>query len=620
MKDQEIITLSDREHILQKSQMYVGSLDEISSNEFILKDEKIQREDIKYIPALLKIINEAIDNSVDEAIKTNFEYGNKIKIDIDSESVSVQDNGRGIPVKTNEEGHYYPVMAFCNARTGSNFGNQNSQSIGTHGLGIKATNIFSSRFEAETCDGENRLNLVCLDNMSSDDFSVRKKSGRYTHVKFWPDLKRFNLKEIDQTHINLIKQRIVFLSVSFPQIKFYFNGEKINVSNTKNFLSLFSDDFEIISGKNWFIGVLPNDEDDFSFFTYVNGLYIKNGGNHISLISNEIISRIREKLVKKYKTIKPGDIRNKLSVVVFFQGFSNMKFDSQTKETLTNSTSEIREYLGLSTENWDSFGKVILRNTNLIDPILEMFKLKEEFKKRQELKKISGGKKKIVSDKYYAPVGEKKYLILSEGDSACGSMIDILGRRDKAYFALKGKPLNTFDRKTMQIIANKEIQSIVDILGLDLTDKDTDMDFEKVILLSDQDSDGFHIRSLLLTFFNKFTPRMIKEGRIQFMDTPLLIASKKGKPVKWFYSLEDYQNFIKQDSTKYDWKYLKGLGSLQKSDMKIILEGEGGFENLLTSYKFTDDSSSIMEKWMSNKCSDERKEMLRGKQFNVNVI
>jgi DNA topoisomerase-2 len=487
-----------------------------------------------------------------------------------------------------------------------------------NGIGSKVTNVFSSYFKVDTSDGKNRLVLVCKDNLKTNDFTISKDSRQHTKVKFKPDLKRFNLSTIDHIHIMLIKQRLLFLSLSHPEIKFYFNKEKMNINNEKNFMSLFSDSFEIFQGKNWFIGLYPNDEDDFNFFTYVNGLHIKNGGNHISHISSEFVNRIRDKLVKKFKSIKPGDIRNKLSLVVFFKDFPNMKFDSQTKETLTNSINEVRDYLELTSENWDSFNKKILKNSEILDPIVDMFKLKEEFKKRKELKKISNGKKKVASDKYFPPTENKKYLALCEGDSASGSLMSILGRKDFGYFALKGKPLNTYDVKTLKLAANKEIQTLVDILGLDLTDPNTDMEYEYVVFAADQDSDGFHIRSLLLTFFDRFTPKLLKAGRICFMDTPLVLGKKKNEIKKWFFDFESYKNFKSEE--KLEWNYCKGLGTWVKKDLQEIIEKTGGFEKLLTAFEVTNDSERNLKIWMKGSEADERKKKLFNKAFNISTV
>lgn len=624
MKEQIITQLSERDHILQLPGMYIGSMSLTESDELLFMDDKFQKEKIQYVPALLKIINEAIDNSLDEAIKTNFKFGNKIKISIDETNVYIEDNGRGIPVKkSSETEEYMPIMAFCNVRAGSNFNKseEGTSSIGTHGIGIKATNIFSSYFEAETSDGKNKLNLVCKNNMSSLDSFVKKSSSNYTKIHFKPDLNRFGLSAIDEIHKNLIYQRVLFLSYSFPEIKFFFNNEKVCINNSKQFMSMFSENFELFSNDNWFIGVYPNEEEDFAFFSYVNGLYLKRGGTHIDVVSNELSYKIRESLMKKYKTIKPGDVRNKLSIVVFFKNFPSMQFDSQTKETLTNSVSDIKKFLNLSNDDFLDMAKKIMKNEAILEPIVEMFKLKEELKKRQALKNLSTGKKRVTSESYFPPIGDKKYLMLTEGFSATSSMWSVLGRRDIAYYSLRGKPLNTLNVSTSKMINNKEFKDIIDILNLDLLDKDTDMDYEKVVFLSDFDEDGSHIRALLLTFFYKFAPKMIEDGRVCFMQTPILIAfDKKDKPFKWFFELQDYLKekdscILKDKRTKY----YKGLGSFSSKDSELayIIEKSGGMDSLIKAFSSDASSGQSIRNWMSNESSSFRKQALTGRSFDL---
>ena len=157
---------------------------------------------------------------------------------------------------------------------------------------------------------------------------MSKSSGKAgVRVYCEPDLKRFGLEEIDEVHKSLIYQRLVNLAISYPKIKFSFNGEKISV-NEKKLSSMFSDDCIVESGSNFTVCVFPNDSDEFKYYTYVNGIDIKKGGTHIDYIAYELVSRVRDKLVKKYKNIKPADIKNKISLVVFFTGFANPEFDS----------------------------------------------------------------------------------------------------------------------------------------------------------------------------------------------------------------------------------------------------------------------------------------------------
>jgi len=625
MKDANIKVLSDRLHLLKLPQMYIGSMTKTNSSELILKKSKLIKEQVEYVPALIKIINEAIDNALDEATKTNFKFGNQIKISITDTVVKVEDNGRGIPVKKAEGSDILmPVLAFCNARAGSNFDKEDSSSIGTHGIGIKATNIFSKKFKAETCDGENKLTLNCINNMEEISFSTKKSKQKYTKIEFTPDLERFGLEKIDLFHKKIIEQRILFLSMSYPKVKFYFNDERISISSNKEFMSLFSDKYELFSGEDWFVGIYPNDTEDFSFFSYVNGLHLTRGGNHIEAISYEFSYKLRDILIKRYKTIKPGDIKNKISLVVFFNNFKNMSFDSQTKETLTNPIPDIKEFMKLTTEDFITMTKKLSKNKEIIEPIIEMFKIKEEFKKRQALKGLSNNKKKVASENYFSPIGKKKYLFLTEGFSATSSMLKILGRRNIAYYSLRGKPLNTYGVLTARLIKNVEFKNIVDVLNIDLLNPNTDMEYEKVIFLSDADNDGIHIRSLLLTFFNRFAPKMIDDGRIGYMETPLLVGfDSKNEPKIWFFNLDEYNLDFENNPKKYKkltMKYYKGLGSFNQKDLQKIIKRVGSMEELFKVFKRNDLSEQSLKEWMSTSESDSRKEFLKDRPFIISSV
>lgn len=621
MKEQKIIQLSERDHILLRPSLWIGSVSKSTSEEFILEKEKFEKKEISYVPGLVKIVNEIIDNSVDEAVRTKYQFSNKIRIDVDTDSVRIWDNGRGIPVKQDNSGIYMPELAFCNARAGSNFEDDEERiTAGLNGVGATLTNVYSNYFEVQTSDGEQKFTLICKDNLGEKETKVRKNGKKFTEVFFKPDLKRFGLEEIDQDHLLIIKQRILFLSITHPQIKFYFNKKRIAFASEREFLSYFSDNFEIVKGENWFIGIYPNEE-EFFHFSYVNGLHMKKGGSHIDYISTEISNRGRELLRKKYKEIKPTDIKNKLSMVVFMNDFKNMKFDSQTKESLTNLTSEVRDYFKNGNYlDWDPFVKRIIQNPSIQENIVEFFKLKEEIKKKKLVQSLSGNRKgRVQSENYFPPIGEKKYLFITEGASATGGISKVLGRKGIAYYSLRGKPLNVLECKIGRLIKNQEIKDIIDILDLDLTDHDTDMSFDKVIILSDQDSDGIHIRSLMLTFFHRFSPKVFKERRICYMNTPLMIAYKNSYPEKWFFSFKEYNDW-KDGKKGYEYKYYKGLGSFNKKDLDEVIRQSGSMEDFFVSFEFNGRSKQAIEKWFSNKKAEDRKDELRDREFNLFLI
>lgn len=395
--------------------MYIGASNVVEVEDYCLVNDKIQRTTVKCVPGLLKIINEIIDNSVDIAIKTNFEGCNSVSVKITDDTVVVEDNGPGIPVSKNPEGEYIPFVCWGYAMSGSNFDNdENRTHLGMNGVGSYCTNVWSTEFTGISDDSKNRYTVKFKNNALDYKETVSNSVSKGVTVKFKPDLKRFGIEKIDQTHKDLIYQRLLNLSISFPLIQFKFNNKAIKTKNFKSYVSSFADEgsFEVFQSDNFSFAVIPSPSDEFQQFSYLNGLNIKDGGTHIDVIANNIVSLLRDSLSKKYKTIKPADIKNKLMIVGVFKNFANPKFNSQTKEKLTNSVSEVNQYFG--DIDYQSLSKKILKNSNIISPIIEVFKIKEELKNRQELKTLNKAKK--IKDEHYLPaLKESKYIFIVEG-------------------------------------------------------------------------------------------------------------------------------------------------------------------------------------------------------------
>lgn len=204
-KKDEIKVLDDREHLLLRPQMYIGAVDKTEINDFVINNDtnKVENKVVSIVPGLVKIINEIIDNSIDVAIKTNFEYSNIIKVNISDTEVSVKDNGTGIPVKENN-GIYLPRLCWGFARAGSNFNNDNRTQIGMNGVGSYTSNVFSTKFTGITDDGTNHYEITFIDNASQFDEKISKSKKQGTEVIFEPDLKRFKLTKITEEHKKIL--------------------------------------------------------------------------------------------------------------------------------------------------------------------------------------------------------------------------------------------------------------------------------------------------------------------------------------------------------------------------------------------------------------------------------
>ena len=589
--------LDDREHLILRPSMYIGSINFEEQNDFNFDEDKMKYENFKIIPGLCKIINEVIDNAIDEAIKTDFKFSNEINIEISEDKVKVQDNGRGIPIVKHGE-YYQPFLCWGRAKSGSNFNDDNHTQLGMNGVGSYCSNVFSKKFIGETDDGKNSYKVIFKDNASESTESLGKSSEHGTTVTFYPDLKRFNITEIDEVHINYIYQRVLCLANIFDKIKFKFNKKLIKTKNFKDFIKLFNENFEIYENENVKIALIPNDSDDFKQFSYVNGLKIKDGGTHCDCIMKNVVNIIRDKISKKYKNIKPGDIRNKLTLITFISNFPSPKFNSQTKEKLTNSDSEFNNFANIDY----SFVNKILKNNAFIDPIIEIYKIKEEYENRKALKSVEKVKK-IKSERYIRGVGDTKYLILTEGLSSLGGISKVLGNKNINYYVLRGKPLNAWEISHQKFASNKELSELYQIIKSD--------EFSRIIVASDQDLDGIHINSLLIAFIEKYLPEY--KDRLYRLNTPVKANKKNNKLTSWVYDLNEELPIKSGESQAY----YKGLGTWPKEDLEQVIETDG-LEKMLMKFEF--DSKDIIDDFMSDKKSDVRKEYILNNEFSIAKI
>lgn len=413
MSNSKVVCLTDRDHVLKRPAMYIGAVNSITSNEYIFENNKIEYKEVNFVPGLIKIINEIIDNSVDASVKSGFAKGTHISVKMTEDSVTVKDDGTGIPYDV-INGKTSAEIAWGTMRSGSNFEDDEHRiQIGMNGVGSFCTNCFSKKFIGISDDGTHKVTCEFTNNASKCKTTEGPSKSTGVSVIFYPDLERFGLEKIDESHILMIKQRLINLNLTYPQITFKFNGKTININSFKKYVSLFGENPEVFETEKYSFAILHNPNDDFKQFSYVDGLKINDGGTHIDLFSMNIVNRIRDKLAKKYKSIKPGDIKNKLFVIAFLKEFPNPKFNSQSKEKITNSNAEMSDYFGEI--DYDTISKRVLKNSTIIDPITEVYKIKEELKRRQEMKSLNTPKK-IKNDKYLPAIGNSKYLLIVEGE------------------------------------------------------------------------------------------------------------------------------------------------------------------------------------------------------------
>ena len=561
--------LSDIDHLRLRSGMYIGSSNLEQYTGFISGEWKT----LSIIPGLLKIINEIIDNSVDEYIRTEGKFANKIDIKIFQEGlsgwkVSVHDNGRGIPVEK-IDGEWIPVLAWTKARAGSNFNDDNRITAGMNGVGSFATNVFSNGFTGISSDGKNTLKVICERGVVSNTI-VKKDttSSRGTSVEFYPDLEFFSVNSISNDHIEFITDRLQNLSVCYKGIQFSINGKKIIFKNSKMLARTFSEHTVMVDqGNKLFVLGTSGEAQEYRHLTYVNGLNLKNGGTHTDLFIGKLIDELRPMIKRKWKIeVLPNQIKQHLFLASWISGFPNARFDSQTKERLTNSQGDVTAFL--DDIDYTKLSKSIISHEDIINPIIESILYKKELADRAALARAQKKKKVKIVNHIEASTSNRDsaMLFITEGLSAIGPLVKVRNSAIHGGYSLKGKVLNVSSMKPIDIIKNKEISELMQVIGLEFGKSASDLNYGKICVMTDADVDGSSIFCLLLNFF-RIWPEMFKNRQICRVETPRYIA-RKGKTEKWFYNDADFLAF---DSTGYKIDYIKGLGTLDKESYKKII-------------------------------------------------
>jgi len=604
MKNRKVEEKTDREWLLLRPQNIIGAIQAVKTEGFLLENGKFVWKDYYFVPAFFKIVNEIIDNTLDVYVKSGGKSGDKIDIKVTNKKVTVTDNGYGIPVEKDKGASaYMPEIAWGRPRAGSNFNDDDNQGqLGMNGIGSYATAVFSKKFTGTTSDGKNKMVVEFKNNLLETKITGPTKTNRSgTKVEFEPDLERFGLTEITQVYKNLIEQRLVNVAFTYPNIKITFNGKLISVK-PKEFVNMFSDDACSFDGDNYTVAFFPNDTDDFKFFAYTNGLANTKHGSNIDYFLERVSTPLTAKIDKRFKGIKHGDVKNKMTMLVFFRGFKAAKFDGQMKEQFTSPQGKITEFLGKI--DFTVWVDKLYKNKALIDPIIEVYKVKEELQRRKDLKGLEKPKKKIVSEKYTPAIGKKKYLIICEGASASGGLIPVLGRDEIGYYELKGKPLNAYTATQSKFTNNPELSELYQIIKSE--------GYEYPIFGTDQDLDGFAIRGLLVGFFHRYLPEKLHNGMVGMLSTPIMAARKNGGLEKWVYKLSEKS---KLDKFK-DVKYYKGLGSWTVPELKQVVKTDG-FEKMVEFFEYDDDAQETIDAWLSSKRPEDRKVFLRENSFDI---
>ena len=574
MSKNEFKILTPRDHVRYRVQMYMGSSSREEIERFVLGEWK----KATYVPALSKMIDEILDNAIDEAIRTNFKYANKIDVSIDGNEVTVADNGRGIPQDeifdeaTNQK-VLRPVAAWTKVNAGTSFDDQRV-TIGTNGVGSAATNFLSENFLGRTRQNGTLIEVKCSEGGLNVDVKKKKGGGNGTIVTFTPDFSLFETDSLDSLDtISLLEDRLIGLQMAFPEIRFSFNKKRIQVNDLKKYAAMFSETSVIERSENLSF-FFATSEDGFRSNSFVNGVNTRQGGTYVDHIVNNVADELVVLIKKKHKIEVPkSTIKNGLTFVMFARNFTNPKFDSQTKERLTNGVSEVRSHFeSADTKDFNFFARKILNTPEIIEPIIEAQLAKKLAADRRAATLAQKKLKKVKVAKHIAANSDNALLALVEGDSAMGFLLKVRDSSKIGAYPLRGVIMNTWDMKPADVLKNKELGELIAILGLDINDPDSvdNMTYSGVATLTDADHDGAgHITPLIIAFFYKFWPRLLTEKRIHITRSPIMISTN-GKDVKWFFTYTEANEF-KANCKGYSHRYIKGLGSLTEDEYDRVI-------------------------------------------------
>ena len=561
------------EHILARPGMYIGDTKCTSEECWIVNTETNVAEFkvCKWNPGIFKIFDEILVNATDEVQRNN--AVKCIKIEISDKFISVY-NDSGIPIEIHPEYDIYiPELIFANLLTSSNYDDTVKRTTGgLNGLGAKLTAIFSKTFIVETAKSGKKYTQTYEKNLNVIGKPVITSSTKeYTKITFYPDFEKFGVEKISDDTTNVLIKRVFDICAITPKsVDVFLNGKKLPIKNFSDYISVYIGPIKtnprvIQENSRWKVSVSAS-QNGFHCISFVNGICTSDGGSHVDHVINPIIKKLTEVIQEKHKnlTIKPQYIKDNL--FVFINCFiDNATYSSQTKEKHITKVSDF----GTKFTHTDDFISQIAK-LGIIDSILAIAEAKE----KKTLQKNDG--KKIgrilipkLDDANKAGTKDSKNctIIFTEGDSAKATAISglsVVGRDHYGVFPLRGKLLNTKTATYSQLANNEEINNIKKIIGLQTGKKYksiSELRYGKILIMTDADTDGFHIKSLIVNFIGDGWPELLKTDFISSLITPIVKVTHKNLIIP-FYNISDYNSWKeKNDSSRFKIKYYKGLGT-----------------------------------------------------------
>ena len=584
--DDNIRHLSDMEHVRTRPGMYIGRLGDGS-----------MPEDGIYV-----LLKEVIDNSIDEF---KMGAGKRIEVDIDEElRVTVRDYGRGIP-----QGKLVEAVSVLN--TGGKYDSKAfKKSVGLNGVGIKAVNALSSSFEVRSYrDGAVRTVKFEKGVMKGDDTAATQDENG-TYVFFEPDATLFKNYRFHTDFVETMLRNYTYLNTG---LTIMFNGRRILSRNGLEDLlndTMTTDGiYPIIhlKGEDIEIAFTHTNQYGEEYHSFVNGQHTTQGGTHQSAFKEHIAKTIKEFFNKNFEYT---DIRNGL-VAAIAVNVEEPMFESQTKIKLGSLTMSpdgvsVNKYVGdfIKTE----VDNYLHKHADVAEVMLQKIQASEKERKemagvtklaRERAKKANLHNRKLRDCRYHLSDGKGKdqetesCIFITEGDSASGSITKSRDVNTQAVFSLRGKPLNSYGLTKKVVYENEEFNLLQ--AALNIEDGIETLRYNKVIVATDADVDGMHIRLLIITFFLQFFPDLIKKGHVYILQTPLFRVRNK-KKTSYCYTEEERVKAIEELGPNPEITRFKGLGEISPDEFKHFIGKDMRLEQV--SLRKTDLVKELLEFYM----------------------
>lgn len=639
--------LTHLEHIIKRPDSYVGSTKADTTLSWVLNNNKFIKKNLTYPPALLKIFDEILVNALDQHA-LHPKKTTKIDVNVNGDSISVVNNGTGIPITKHEtENVWIPELIFGTLLTSSNYDDEEQRTTGgRNGYGSKLTNIYSSMFELTVKDPVNHLqhSWVWTDNMSklstsgTSPKSYTGKDGQVS-ITFKPDWKKFGMKKMSSDFMTLIEKRVWDTAIcSSKDLKVTFQGSKIPVYKLLEYANMHEGVEDAVSftdkSGRWDIVIASSNYSGFHNVSWVNGICTTKAGTHVDYVANtmskDIIAELSKKKIDGISKLKPTNI--KAAMFMFVRStIINPSFSSQVKSECTTKSSDFGVV-----PVWDNkFVKSVLA-TGIQEELMSVARFKEQ----KDLKKSDGTKKNKINgipkldDANWAggPKSELCTLIITEGDSAKAlaiSGLSVIGRDKWGVFPLRGKPRNVRDASVKQLMTNQEFSDLKKILGLqqDKVYKSLDeLRYGKLMIMTDADLDGSHIKGLVLNIIHCFWPSLIKLGFVTSMVTPIIKVGNKS-----FFTNQAYEQWVESQGglpRGAKVKYYKGLGTSTSKEAKeyfsMINQLTVNFDDNQNTTKsvvlaFDKSKADARKRWLENHISNPSEEIKYGEVTNLAV-